>query len=66
MHVPGLMERVRMTGLGDVYLVTRVNEDEKEADLLPIVYGRPPVTGVAFLFLESIPGCSPPRLHPGE
>ena len=56
MYVPGLMERVRITGLSDVFLVTRVDEEEKVANLLPIVYGRLPLERVAFLFLEPIPG----------
>ena len=64
MYVPGLMERVRVTGLGEVFLVTRVDEEEKEADLLPIVYGRQPLKQVAFLYLEPIPGCGPPKLRP--
>jgi hypothetical protein len=62
MHVPGLLERLRLTGLGEVYLVTRVNHVDQVADLLPLVYGRKAVAAVPFFFMESIPGCGP--LHP--
>jgi hypothetical protein len=54
---PGLLERVRITGLDEVYLVIGVNEAEQLADLLPIVYGRRPVLSVPFTFMEAIPGC---------
>jgi hypothetical protein len=64
MHVPGLLERVRITGLGEVYLVIGVNGAEQLADLLPIVYGRSPVRSVPFIFMEAIPGCGPPLLEP--
>lgn len=64
MHVPGLAERVRLTGHGEIYLVARVDEEEKVVDLMPIVDGRRPLTGVAFLFLEAIPGCGPLNLWP--
>jgi hypothetical protein len=66
MHVPGLLERVRITGLDEVYLVIRENGAEQLADLLPIVYGRSPVRSVPFIFMEAIPGCGPPRLEPEE
>jgi hypothetical protein len=59
MHVPGLLERVHITGLGEVFLVTGVNEAEQVADLLPIVYGQRPFLSVPFTFMESIPGCGP-------
>lgn len=64
MHVPGLAERVRLTGHGEIDLVARVDEEEKVVDLLPIVDGRRPLTGVAFLFLEAIPGFGAPNLGP--
>jgi hypothetical protein len=66
MHVPGLLERVRITGLGEVYLVIGVNEAEQLADLLPIVYGRHPVRSAPFTLIEAIPGCGPPRPEPEE
>jgi hypothetical protein len=66
MHVPGLLERVHITGLGEVFLVTGVNEAEQVADLLPIVYGQRPFLSVPFTFMESIPGCGPPRPEPEE
>jgi CxxC-x17-CxxC domain-containing protein len=66
MHVPGLLERVRITGLDEVYLVIGVNEGEQLADLLPIVYGRRPVPSVPFTFMEAIQGCSPPHPEPEE
>jgi hypothetical protein len=66
MHVPGLLERVRITGLDEVYLVIGVNEAEQLADLLPIVYGRRPVLSVPFTFMEAIPGCDQPRPEPQE
>jgi hypothetical protein len=66
MHVPDLLERVRLSGLDEVYLVIRVNGAEQVADLLPIVYGRSPVRSVPYLFMEAIPGCGPPDLEPEE
>jgi hypothetical protein len=66
MHVPGLLERVRITGLDEVYLVIGVNVAEQLADLLPIVYGRRPVLSVPFTFMEAIPGCGAPHPEPEE
>ena len=63
MHVPGLLERVHLSGLDEVFLVTRVDDAAQEADLLPIVYGRRPLESVPFIFIEAIPGCDPPRLQ---
>ena len=63
MHVPGLLERVHISGVGEVFLVTRVDDAAQEADLLPIVYGRRPLESVPFIFIEAIPGCGPPRLR---
>ena len=64
MHVPGLMERVRLMGLDEVYLVIRLDHEAQAADLLPIVYGRQSVKCVPFEAMEPIPGCGPPRLRP--
>ena len=63
MHVPGLLERVHISGVGEVFLVTRVDDAAQEADLLPIVYGNRLLKGVPFIFIEAIPGCGPPRLQ---
>src|ERR1700759_1093075 len=60
MHVPGLMERVHLGGLDEVYLVTRVDDAGQVADLLPLIYGSQPLLSVPFLVVESIPGCGPP------
>jgi hypothetical protein len=62
MHVPELMERVRLTGLDEVYLVTRIDDEVEAADLLPLVYGLKPLKSVPFLIMEAIPGCGPPNL----
>ena len=59
MHVPGLMERVRLLGLDEVYLVTRVDRKAHVADLLPMIYGTRQIDSVPFLAMESIPGCGP-------
>ena len=64
MHVPGLLERVRLLGLGEVFLVIRVDHEAHEADLVPIVYGHNTVKAVPFLAMEPIPGCGPPQLQP--
>jgi hypothetical protein len=63
MHVPGLLERVRLSGLDEVFLVIRVDGTVQEADLLPIIYGRCPLKHVPFIFIEAIPGCGPPQLR---
>ncbi len=64
MHVPGLLERVRLLGIDEIYLVTRVDQHEHLADVLPLVYGKPPVHNVPFHAIEAIPGCLPPKLRP--
>jgi hypothetical protein len=66
MHVPGLLERVHLCGLNEVFLVTRVDDTAQEADLLPIIYGNRPLERVPFIFIEAIPGCGPPLLHADE
>lgn len=63
MHAPGLLERVHLYGLDEVYLVMRVDDTAQEADLLPVVYGRHPVKGMPFNFIEAIPGCGPPQVQ---
>jgi hypothetical protein len=60
MHVPRLLERVRLGGLDEVFLVIRADDTAQEADLLPVVCGRHPLEGVPFIFIEAIPGCGPP------
>ena len=60
MHVPELMEAVHLVGLNEVYLVTRVDRNERVADLLPIIYSRQQVNSVPFLVIEAIPQCRPP------
>lgn len=64
MHVPSLLERVRLTGLNEVYLVTRVNDAEEVADLIPLKYAPFTMESVPFATLEAIPGIFPPRLRP--
>jgi hypothetical protein len=64
MFVPALMQRVLLTGLDEVYLVTRVDHEGQVADLLPLKYGLKPVLSVPFLAMEAISGCEPPRLRP--
>lgn len=66
MYVPGRLERVRIAGLGEVYLVTHVSEAKQSADLLPIVYGQRLVRCCPFMFLEAIQGCGPPCSEPDE
>jgi len=61
MHVPGVFERVRLCGLDEVYLVTRVDQEAQVADLLPLIYGHRLVESVPFRAMEPIPGCGPPR-----
>ena len=60
MHVPGLLERVHLMGLYEVYLVTRVDHEAQVADLLPIIWGHQQLDSVSFQAMESIPGCGPP------
>ena len=60
MHVPGLLERVRLSGLDEVYLVTRVDHETQAADLLPLVYGHTAVQSVPFVAMESMSGCGFP------
>jgi len=64
MHVPGLMQRVRLTALDEVYLVIRVDHGEQVAGLLPLKYGMQTIRSVPFLALEAIQGWGPPRLKP--
>lgn len=64
MHAPGVMERVRLWGLGEVYLVLRVDRKAQAADLMPVVYGRETLVSVPFLVMEPIPGCGPPKFGP--
>ena len=64
MHKPGLLERVRLNGFDEVYLVTRVDHETQVADLWPIVYGRVPVYQASFERIEAIPGVEPPKLRP--
>jgi hypothetical protein len=66
MHLPGLMERVRLRGFEDVYLVIRVDCEAQAADLLPIVYGHRVLKSVPFEAVEAIPGCRPPKLGPSH
>jgi hypothetical protein len=62
MHVPGVFERVRLCGLDEIYLVARVDQEAKVADLLPLIYGHRMVESVPFLAIVRIPGCGPPSL----
>jgi len=60
MFVPGLMQRVRLAGINEVYVVTRLDLAGRVADLLPLRYGVETVRAVPFLALEEIPGNGPP------
>jgi hypothetical protein len=60
MHVPGLLQRVHLIWLNEVYLVPRVDREARVADLLPIIWGQRQLDSVPFLAMESIPGCGPP------
>jgi hypothetical protein len=64
MFVPGLMQRVRLTGIDEVYLVTRVDHATQAVDLLPLTYGQRQLQTVPFMALEQIPGVEAPRLKP--
>lgn len=63
MHVPGLLERVRLSGLDEVYFVTRLDHEVQVADLLPLIWGQHQLPSVPFLAIESVPGCGPPALE---
>jgi hypothetical protein len=60
MHVPELMERVRLVGMDEVYFVARVDYDSQVADLLPMMYAMRAVHDVPFAVIEEIPGSGPP------
>lgn len=64
MHVPSLLERVRIHGQTDLFLVTRVNAEEQVADLLPIRWGPGSLENIPFVSLEPVAGHVPPRLKP--
>jgi len=64
MHTPDLLEKVRLAGFDEVYLVTRVDREMQVADLLPIVYGKRPLWAVPFVALESTPDPGPLGLRP--
>jgi hypothetical protein len=64
MHVPGLLERVRLEGMEAVYLVTRVDYEGQLADLYPILYGQRSLAAVPFVVIEAIAGVTPPNLGP--
>lgn len=66
MHVPSLLERVRIQGQTDLFLVTRVDADQQVADLLPIRYGLRSLEKIPFLSLEAVAGHVAPRLRPPE
>jgi len=59
-----LLERVRVVGSDEVYLVTRLDHKARLADLLPLIYGKRRVDCVPFQVIEGIPGCGPPDLRP--
>ena len=58
MYTPWLMEKVRLTGINEVYFVTRVDPEGKVVDLLPVVCGIQPLRSVPFSSLETIPRVS--------
>lgn len=64
MYVPDLLETVHLTGIDEFYLVTCVNLAKEQVDLLPLVYGRRPLTSVPFLFVEAVRWCGPPLSGP--
>lgn len=60
MHVPDLLERVHLCCLDEVFVVTRVDAEKQEADLLPIIYSRRLLEHVPFVFIEAMPCTGPP------
>jgi len=64
MFVPGLLQRVRLAGIDEVYLVTRVDHASQAVDLLPLRYGVRQLETVPFVAVEEIPGHEAPRLKP--
>ncbi len=54
MHVPGLMDRVRLAGSDEVYVVTRVDYQVESADLLPILNGGPRLVAVPFASMQAV------------
>jgi hypothetical protein len=64
MHIPGLLERVRLLGVDEVYLVTRVDHEARMADMLPLVYGSAEIHNVPFNAIQAVPGWEPPNLWP--
>ena len=64
MHLPGLMERVRLLGVDEICLVTRVDHEARVADVLPVVFGKAEILDVPFHAIEAIPGCTPPKTRP--
>lgn len=56
MHVPGLLEKVRLTGIDEVYVVLAVSRQQQAVDLLPILFGGERLRGVPFASVEAIAG----------
>jgi hypothetical protein len=56
MHVPGLMERVRLVGVDEVYVVLSVDHQRQAVDLLPVLFGGSRLSGVPFVSVEAMNG----------
>jgi hypothetical protein len=57
------MERVRVVGFNEVFLVTRLDHETGMADLLPLIYGKRRLEGVPFQVIEQMPGYAHPDLQ---
>ena len=55
MHVPGIMEKVRLAGVDEVYMVLTVDHQQEAVDLLPIRFGGERLRTVPFSSVEALP-----------
>jgi hypothetical protein len=55
MQYPDLMERVRLVGFDEVYVVACINYETQVADLLPILNGGQRLRAVPFTSMEEVP-----------
>ena len=54
MHVPELMDRVRLIGCDEVYLVLLVDYKRESADLLPVLFGGERLRKIPFSSIEAL------------
>jgi hypothetical protein len=64
MYSPALLERVHLRGRDGIFLVTRVDHEEKVADLLPFTHSQLAKRDVPFGMLEPSVCASPEMLRP--